>query len=154
MAKVSYGRSKAAKRADSESYLTVLPTPELSYETESADQAYLRQAPSGPLRVISDLLDVRRCFSRLAAADPQQAQWSQDLSEAMYQRLAAAVRWFSIEVEHCDAKAKLSQNHQPARQARVIARLAVSTDSSAQATGAAMARTLVGQTPWPAEDGP
>ena len=45
MAKGSYGRSKAARRADSESYLTVLPTPELPYETESADQAYLRQAP-------------------------------------------------------------------------------------------------------------
>jgi hypothetical protein len=44
MAKGSYGRSKAARRADSESYLTVLPTPELPYETESADQAYLRQA--------------------------------------------------------------------------------------------------------------
>jgi hypothetical protein len=45
MAKVSSGRSKAARRADSESYLTVLPTPEMPYETESADQAYLRQAP-------------------------------------------------------------------------------------------------------------
>jgi hypothetical protein len=45
MAKGSCGRSKAAKRADSESYLTVLPTPELPHETESADQAYLRQAP-------------------------------------------------------------------------------------------------------------
>jgi four helix bundle protein len=44
MAKGSYGRSKAARRADSESYLTVLPTPEMPYETESADQAYLRQA--------------------------------------------------------------------------------------------------------------
>ena len=45
MAKVSYGKSKAARRADSGSYLTVLPTPEMPYETESADQAYLRQAP-------------------------------------------------------------------------------------------------------------
>ena len=46
MAKGSCGRSKAAKRADSESYLTVLPTPELSHENESADRIYSRQAPS------------------------------------------------------------------------------------------------------------
>jgi hypothetical protein len=46
MAKVSSGRSKSAKRADSESYLTVLPTPELPYETESADRIYSRQTPS------------------------------------------------------------------------------------------------------------
>jgi hypothetical protein len=45
MAKASYGRSKAAKRADSGSYLTVLPTPEMPYETESADRFYSRQAP-------------------------------------------------------------------------------------------------------------
>lgn len=115
---------------------------------------YLAVHAGGPLRVISDPVEVRSCFNRLGAADPLQAQWSQGLSEAMYQRLAAAVRWFAIDVERCDGKAKLSQNHQPARQARVIARLAACTDSSAQATGAAMARTLVGRTPWPAEDEP
>lgn len=112
---------------------------------------YLAVHASGPLRVISDPVQVRCCFDRLGAADPQQAQWSQGLSEAMYQRLASAVHWFAIKVERCEGKAKLSQNHQPARRKRVIARLAASPDSSAQATGAAMARTLDGRTPWPAE---
>jgi hypothetical protein len=49
MAKVSSGRSKAARRADSDGYLTALPTLELPDETESADRIYFRQAPRGPI---------------------------------------------------------------------------------------------------------
>ena len=65
MAKGSYGRSKAARRADSGSYLTVLPTPELPYETESADRIYSRQAPSE--RPASEATLARAMIARAAS---------------------------------------------------------------------------------------
>lgn len=109
---------------------------------------YLAVHAGGPLRVIEDATEVHACFARLAAADPDHAVWESALAPAMYQRLAAAIRWFRIDVDRVEAKAKLSQNHSEARRQRVIARLLASAHADARATGEAMARTLVGHPPW------
>jgi transcriptional regulator len=115
---------------------------------------YLAVHVAGPLSLITDPAEVRGCFARLGAADPQQAEWTERLSDATYARLAAGVRWFRIDAERIEGKAKLSQNHSPERQQRVIAQLAASSSDATRATAAAMTRTLHGDTPWPTTEIP
>ncbi|MEK7414711.1 MAG: hypothetical protein AAB263_15465 [Planctomycetota bacterium] len=98
---------------------------------------------------ITDADEVRTCFTSLSALDPQYQTWNAQFSDATYQRLAAAIRWFRIDVEQLTGKAKLSQNNPPARQQKVIDRLRASTDPADQGIATAMTRTLSGQTPWP-----
>jgi transcriptional regulator len=109
---------------------------------------YLALHAAGPLRVIDDPGAVRALLARLAAADPEHAAWQDRLGADAYARLAAAVRWFRLDADRVEAKAKLSQNHAPARRERVIARLLAHPDPAARATGAAMARVLAGGPPW------
>ncbi len=109
---------------------------------------YLAIHAAGPVHAITDLTEIRHYFTRLGAADPQRAAWEDRLSDAAFARLSAAVHWFRLDAERIEAKTKLSQNHPPERRQRVIDQLRASPDPAAQATGAAMARTLAGQQPW------
>ena len=112
---------------------------------------YLAVHASGPLTVITDAAEVQALFARLAAAvgDPQADAWQQRLSPTVAAKLGGMIRWFRIDVERTEGKAKLSQHHSPARRQRLIAHLAASADPAARAVGAAMARVLDGEGPWP-----
>lgn len=113
---------------------------------------YLAVHVAGPLTVITDPAAVRQLFGRLAAStsDPGNDAWQAQLDEATFARLAQQIRWFRIEGVELIAKAKLSANHSAQRRQRVIEHLAASDDPQARSIGAAMARTLAGEQPWPA----
>jgi transcriptional regulator len=115
---------------------------------------YLAVHASGPLTLIADPEQIRQRFAALGSRDPRQARWQERLSEAAYDRLVAGIRWFRIDVERLEGKAKLSQNHALGRKQRVIAQLASDPQPPAQAIARAMQRAVDGQTPWDAADQP
>jgi transcriptional regulator len=114
---------------------------------------YLAVHARGRLSVIDDPAAARDLFARLAVAvsDPEADAWQARLSPATAAKLGAMIRWFRIDVEQVEAKAKLSQNRPPALRQRVHDRLAASPDPAARAVAAAMARLRDGQPPWPAD---
>jgi transcriptional regulator len=86
---------------------------------------YLAVHASGPLRWIDDAGRSRALFERLIREfDPANSEtiWSR-LGDEAFARLAKAIAWFRLDVERIEAKAKLNQNHAPARRARAIAAL-------------------------------
>jgi transcriptional regulator len=86
---------------------------------------YLAVHASGPLRWIDDASEPRALFERMIRefdAANADTVWSR-LSPAVFERLSKAIAWFRLEVERVEAKAKLSQNHAPARRARAITAL-------------------------------
>jgi transcriptional regulator len=86
---------------------------------------YLAVHANGPLTWIADAGEQRALFERLIETfDPANAStiWGR-LSGPMFARLNQAIRWFRLDAARVEAKAKLSQNHAPARRARAIAAL-------------------------------
>jgi transcriptional regulator len=109
---------------------------------------YLTVHMHGKLSVINDASRVQQLFAELAHAHGG-ADWATKLDADAYRSLSSAITWFRIDVDRIEAKAKLSQHHAPARRERVIEKLHASTSAADREIGAAMARTIAGNLPWP-----
>ncbi len=110
---------------------------------------YLAVHLTGSLHVIDDPETSAALFARLAASvgDADAHVWQRRLDAPTTAKLTAMIRWFRIDVDHVQAKAKLSQHHSPERRRRVIARLMASPEPAAPAVGEAMAETLASGPP-------
>ncbi len=90
---------------------------------------------TGQLRIVEDpqeLLEIVRDLVEFMEQD-QQGRWSMDQpSEDFVDQLLKMVVGFTIEVDHIEAKFKLSQNHSEQRRQRVITHLEKRPDDDSQ----------------------
>jgi transcriptional regulator len=98
----------------------------------------------GPLEAIEDPAELKALLLRMIEVYEAGAEspWTLERSGAAVDKLLGAIAGFRIPIVRLEGKWKLSQNHPPGRQAKVIAALEAQGDANSLAVAALMRQNL------------